>query len=166
MTAAGRFARIIVLLAAVAASPAIAPTPVSAQVDCGRGMSVFSCMAMLLGQITYSLSMTPEERRAQHEDAIQAIRDKWGTNQMMAAREIARYRYGHNIDVFNRPILGADDVPESLTADSVRNAAGPVHGSASGTVAIAGAPADNDPVEMCWGGSLIKRSQCPPRPGP
>lgn len=164
MTTAGRFARILVLLAVVAAPITMSPTPASAQVDCGRGMSVFSCMAVVLGTITYSLSMTPEDRRAHHEDAIQAIRDKWGSNQMMAAREIAAYRYSHNIDVFSRPILGST-APESLTADSIRAAVGPPGGqttSAAGT----GAADDGDPVEMCWGGSLIKRSECPPKPGP
>lgn len=35
--------------------------------------------------------------------------------------------------------------------------------SISSQVPVVGT-ANNDPVEMCWGGSMIPRSQCPPRP--
>ena len=157
MTTARRTAWFFALLAVVAGASVTVPVSPALAQDCGnRGStSTYICMALILGQIAYGIESAAEEKRAEHERAIQDIRDRYGADQMTAAREIARYRRIHNIDVSNRPIVGSTP-PQSLTADTVRASVGT---SATGAT-------NNDPVEMCWGGSMIKRSECPPRPGP
>jgi hypothetical protein len=126
-------------------------TPASAQM-CSYDQSIYICMAQVLGAMMALLDEEARERKARHDAAILEIRTRLKHDEIAAEREIALYRQKNGLDRNNEPLF---DVGESLTAETTRN-------SRAATGAVIAGPAD--PVELCWGGSYIPRSQCPPRP--